>query len=234
MLLSHSKKFIYLKTVKTASTSVESFFEPYCLPEGEWWLDVFRNESVSDAGIVGYRGLKPKRWFGLRKRRWFDHMPALQVKKQLDAAIWESYFKFCVIRNPFDKVISAFHFFQWMERRGFHKMPVTEAADDIERFRNWVRVEVGENRKVLDRQCYTVDQELCVDFVIRYENLLEGLEEVCQRLGISPNLEKLPNMVGGVRPKEIPISNYYDDATKRIVESVFDFELEEFGYEFPC
>ena len=36
MLISHRKQFIYTKTAKTAGTSVESYFEKYCMPEGKW------------------------------------------------------------------------------------------------------------------------------------------------------------------------------------------------------
>lgn len=35
MLISHRKRFIFTKTAKTAGTSVESYFEQYCMPEGE-------------------------------------------------------------------------------------------------------------------------------------------------------------------------------------------------------
>ena len=36
MLVSHQKKFIFTKTKKTEGTSVESFFEPYCVLEVTW------------------------------------------------------------------------------------------------------------------------------------------------------------------------------------------------------
>lgn len=59
MLLSHSKRFIYLKTGKTAGTSVEIFFQPYCLPEEHICHHTpthTMEETISEAGIVGYRG----------------------------------------------------------------------------------------------------------------------------------------------------------------------------------
>ena len=56
MLVSHHHKFIYTKTVKTAGTSVESFFERFCMPQNEWEFSHGRDEYVSDYGIVGYRG----------------------------------------------------------------------------------------------------------------------------------------------------------------------------------
>jgi hypothetical protein len=38
MLVSHQRKFIYTKTVKTAGSSVESYFEPYCISPEEYPL----------------------------------------------------------------------------------------------------------------------------------------------------------------------------------------------------
>ena len=116
MLISHRYKFIYTKTVKTASTSVEAYFERFCLPDGEGLPPTdARDEHESETGIIGYRGkLREKRkWFQYRGKRlanprWFHHMPAALIQRQIGAEIWDSYFKFCVVRNPFEKAISAY------------------------------------------------------------------------------------------------------------------------------
>jgi len=36
MLVSHLKKFIFIKSMKTASTSVEVYFERYCVADQNW------------------------------------------------------------------------------------------------------------------------------------------------------------------------------------------------------
>ena len=51
MLVSHRYKFIYTKTRKTAGSSVESYFEPFCMPHGEWTQRHLGEEYVSDVGI---------------------------------------------------------------------------------------------------------------------------------------------------------------------------------------
>ena len=56
VLISHKYKFIYLKTNKTASSSVEHFFTKYCVPDDY----IIKNEDYveyfeSDRGIVGPR-----------------------------------------------------------------------------------------------------------------------------------------------------------------------------------
>ena len=106
MLISHKKKFIFTKTVKTAGTSIESYFEPYCMPEGEWTESHARNEYVSDTGIIGYRGENRK------GSTWYNHMPAVVIRDLLGSEKWDEYFKFTVMRNPFDKLISGFHMYE--------------------------------------------------------------------------------------------------------------------------
>ena len=73
MLVSHRKKFIYTKTVKTAGTSVESYFEKYCMLEGAWEFAHGREEFVSAEGIIGYRGNNA------REKKLYNHMPKQSV-----------------------------------------------------------------------------------------------------------------------------------------------------------
>ena len=103
MLISHRKKFLYTKTKKTASTSVESYFEKYCMPEGQWTFSHAIEEYVSKEGIIGYRGKNR------RNQIWHNHMSAAKIRDKIGASIWNSYFKFTVVRNPFDKLISGFY-----------------------------------------------------------------------------------------------------------------------------
>jgi hypothetical protein len=104
MLISHKKQFIYTKTIKTAGTSVESYFEKFCMPEGDWEFARTREEYVGKEGIIGYRGIEA------RGKKWRNHMSAIEIRNNIGKAIWDSYFKFCVIRNPFDKLVSRFFF----------------------------------------------------------------------------------------------------------------------------
>ena len=70
MLISHRKRFIYTKTVKTAGTSVEVYFEPWCLPENTWTFSHARDQTVCADGIIGYRGNNRG------DSSWWNHMPA--------------------------------------------------------------------------------------------------------------------------------------------------------------
>ena len=111
-------------------------------------------------------------------------------------------------------------------------MSVPATGSDISRFRNWVELDVGKHYLLLDRPCYVVDNKLCTDFVIRFENLKPDIDHVCRKLEIDRDLDELPRFTSGFRP-DVPLKAYYDTATRQIIERVFDFELARFGYDFP-
>ena len=75
MLVSHRKKFIYTKTTKTAGTSIESYFEKYCLPENEWIESHDREFYIGETGIIGCRGNKCK-----EDDIFISHDPAIKIK----------------------------------------------------------------------------------------------------------------------------------------------------------
>lgn len=239
MLISHRKRFIYTKTYKTAGTSVEAYFEPYCMPEGEWEEKHLRDQYESDAGVIGYRG-SPK---DTASMKWWNHMPADLIKKRLaDNDKWDHYFKFCVVRNPFDKVISAFHFqnkalpnqSRWYYyRRRFMKrynnlihngMPPSMKKD----FKDWLKA----GKMYIDRDKYFIDNELCVDFFIQYEDLSGGIKAVCKQLNIPFEPERIPTYKAGIRPKK-DYSALYDEESIELVKQLFKFEVERFDYQPP-
>lgn len=217
MLVSHRHRFIYTKTLKTAGTSVESYFEPFCMAEGEWRATHGREQAVSPSGIVGQRGqVRPE-------HLWWNHMPAALIRQQLGEPIWSSYYKFCVIRNPFEKVISMFFFEQ---RRGAVEVVVPAQAAAV--FEHWVLAA----KLPVDREMYLIDGVLCMDALVRYEHLASDLEAVCRHLDIPWDHTALPAYKAGIRPAWASASELYTDRARRKVEEVFAYELRSFGYRY--
>ncbi len=215
MLISHRKKFIYTKTAKTAGTSVESYFEKYCMPEGEWEFAHHRDQHVCNEGIIGARGPDAA------GQEWFNHMPASDIRNKISSEIWDSYFKFCVIRNPFDMLVSWFYF---QVHKGWIEM--TSTGDVVNEF----QTRMGQGIPVLGRDKYMIDGKICVDFLIRYEGLENGVQHVCQRLGVPFRPQELPGLKRGFRDQSIPLGSFYTPELERQVEEAYEFELSEFGY----
>lgn len=240
MLVSHRKKFIYTKTIKTAGTSVESYFEKYCMPEGDWVFSHTREEYSSRSGIIGYRGSEPK------GKRWLNHTPAAAIKDEVSQTVWNDYFKFCVVRNPFTKMVSAYHHFvakqptPSLKRRLAKQIrrlqtgqqnpaDLVQGETHTERFQSWVK----NGGWIDDRDKYIIDDQVCVDYFILQEDLASGVEHVCKRLQIPFESENLPNLKTQKATKSIPIAEYYDSETIDIIERLYAYEIEKFGYGFP-
>lgn len=218
MLVSHKKKFIFIKSVKTASTSVEVFFEKYCTDDENWEPQHHRCSSVSPAGIIGSRGPNG------RESKYYNHMPAKEIKDLVGDRLWEDYFKFTVVRNPYDKMVSAFYHFEMSrnpEKYRFSK------ESDIELFRNWVK----NGGKLADRHIYCIDEEEVVDFYIRYDRLNEGIKTVCEKLKLDFNPEMLPKLKGEFRNKRYKTRDFYDSETAASVQSLFEFEIQRFDFK---
>jgi len=216
VLVSHKYKFIYTKTVKTAGTSVESYFEKFCMDELRWKESQAREFYESEHGIIGYRGGNAD------NKKWFHHMPAKTIKEYLGSEIWDSYFKFSVIRNPFDKMVSYFYFIN-------KQFIQADKNTKIASFREWLKNE----KYVLDRDKYVIDKQLCIDYFIRFEDLQKGVSEVCKILNIPYEPKNLPKFKYGNRINDFPLSEYYDDFSRKHVADVYKHELETFGYSFP-
>jgi len=216
MLVSHRKRFIFTKTVKTAGTSVESYFEKYCMPDGEWQESHSRKEYVSETGIIGCRGANAK------ESTWYNHMSAADIRERVGREVWDNYYKFTVIRNPFEKLISGFSMFEHDKL-----LDRIEGETPVERFRNWVQ----NGGSIRDRNKYLIDREECVDYFIRFEDLHGGIKHVCDHLSIPFEPSRVPEFKKGIRDDTLGVREYYDNETERLVRKRYAWEFEKFGYE---
>jgi len=215
MLVSHDRRFIYLKTKKTAGSSVEAALEPYALPAPR--RHARRTPVVSHAGIVGVGNAGR----GGREDGWFSHMSARRVRERLDPEIWDGYVKICNVRNPWDKVVSFFH----MQFPAIKREP---RGTVFAAFREWVSTA---RRMGQDSGIYCIDGAPVVDEVIRYGALQEDFSRVCRRLGL-PQLA-LPRKAANTRGAEkIPYQDYYDAASRALVAKRFARDITLFGWTF--
>jgi len=219
MLVSHRLRFIYTKTAKTGGTSVESYFERYCMAEGAWNESHAREAHESKEGIIGRRGAGDG-----TPVRWWNHMPAADIRREIGEATWNAYFKFCVIRNPFEKAVSAFYFRRKQEPTK-HDATLPESAQ----FERWLEAE----GPYTDEAQYLIDGEFALDATIRHERMADDMNTICARLGIAWEPERMPTFKAGIRPKDATAAQLFTPKSRAIIERVCARELALFGYAFP-
>ncbi len=241
MIISHKYKFIFLKPKKVAGTSVEINLAKHCGPN-----DVITPISQFNPQNDENPYFQPARNY--KENQFYNHVTPKEIKEKIGDEKWNEYFKFTIVRNPYDQVLSRYF---WSKNRSnklqkprlirrilknifniraylylFKK--ITPEKDRYKSFEKFVA-----SRKLRPENInYYFDQKgspIC-DFYIRYENLEKDYERVCAIIGIS--YEKLPLTKNKTKPKKDHYSQYYNDFTKQKVRRNHEREIIFFNYEF--
>jgi hypothetical protein len=227
MIISHTHRYLFIKSTKTAGTSIEAALSAHCGGD----------DVVTPLGDYEFNRDPSGAWVhrSMNEGAYKQHDDALTIKRSLPAEIWNGYFKFSIARNPWERTLSRFF---WNHRndpalkkpvkRFWHSLgvPFDELGAAREAFARFLREEEWDTN---DR-FYVIDDALCVDYVIRYENLTGDLNEVCRRVGL-PQMA-LPNLKSGMRARDHHYSEYYDAATRDLVAERHRNDLRLFGYRF--
>ncbi len=228
MIISHKYKFIFVKTAKTAGTSIEVFLSQCC---GDTDVVTPLGDPVPPHVPRNYRGLvNPLNEIILgrgrhvssvfrrfvQRKKFYNHMPAKVIRSLVPHETWNDYFKFCVERNPWDKTLSHYHMLN--HRRG--------GALTLD---NYLR----KGRFCTNLQNYTDNSgRVIVDRILRYESLMEELGDVFGKLGIPFTGTLGVKAKSQYRNDRRPYQQVYTERQRQIVANIFRKEIEMHGYTF--
>jgi hypothetical protein len=229
MILSHKYKFIFIKTAKTAGTSIEVFLSKHCGPS-----DVLTpiEPPIEGHEPRNYEGFinpfpeileRPGKLFSalrhsiISREKFYRHMPAFEIRNRVPRDVWNSYLKFCVERNPWDKVLS--HYYMRAAREG--------GSLSLDEYLARGRFPVNYFRYT-DRS----EAKIIVDRILRYENLNAELSEVFAKLNIPFEGTLGVAAKSEYRTDRRPYQQIFNDEQRRIVEKAFGREIELHGHRF--
>lgn len=202
MRISHKHKFIFLSKPRCASTSIRTILDKYS--------DIFSTETLP----------------------FYHHVTACQLKRHFEQVgwDWDSYFKFITIRNPWDMLVSLYHFgkpdlnnlFYWEDQKNGEKYD----PHHLMSFDEWV-----EKRNVtwhtLESFTFDAGGNSLVDYILKFEDLDNGVKHICEKLGL-PRLN-----VPRTNPTEHKhYRTYYNEKTKNKISETFHLDIRVGNYEF--
>ena len=205
MIISFRHRFIFAAVPKTATHAVRVALRPH-LGTRDWeQCGLFENKKFPVVALaqIGH-----------------GHITCQQVRPFLLPALWESFFKFCTVRHPYDRFVSYCYFMNRDNQR-MQKDPLGTMKQMIENKRD--------AQQVLFRpQCeFVFDQEgrLMVDYVSRFEALQTHFDYICQRVRL-PRIQLQHINVSGsalCRP-------CCDRELKEMVQAVYRRDFDSFDY----
>ena len=167
------------------------------------------------------------------KPKYHKHAKAANVREVLGPA-WNECFKFAFIRNPWDLMVSSYHW--WLTYAEIFPALHKDVARvrEMGTFSVFIRSEFG--RSTLNEhhggdltEWISDGDGIIVDFVGRYENLNEDWSKICRTL-------QVPALPLG-RENQVARQDYrvfYDNESRELVANRFARTIELFGYRFEC
>jgi hypothetical protein len=206
-MISHKHKFILITPQKTAATSicyallkfadVKKIYDHGNGPDG--W-----SAQGSDFYTFDYVDEFSKR---------SKHTSISQMNKRVNV---KEYKLIGSIRNPYDRVVS-----QWkMCQRN-------KGRSDQEDFSSWLLSPRPKMGGYMMKDFFSCGGKVIVDNFIRFENLQEDFNAVCDKIGIPR--QKLPTKN---QTKHKHYAEYYDDESRKYVWKKFRRDINYFGYKF--
>ena len=202
MIISHKYRFIFIKTAKTAGTSIETYLSSHCGPE-----DVLTPFGIEENGHL------PRNQEG-----FYSHIPGQQIQQMVSANVWDNYVKFCVERNPWDKALSHYFF---LVNRHHAKFSFDQYLSDGKACLNYPKYTAPHDRNTI-----------IVDKVLKYENLSNELAAIFEDLGIPFDGELGVRAKGQYRTDRRAYKEVINLPQKEKIAQLYSHEIDLFGYTF--
>lgn len=205
MIISFHHQFIFVAIPKTASHSFRVALRPY-LHKNDWeQCSLFEEKAFPIESLA---------------RQKHGHFSYEQVQPFLPSGVWDNFFNFCTVRNPYDRFVSHF-FFRYRNSIKFRQDPLK------------VMKEVMQNPPAPfkpQHEYVSCDSGgLMVDYVARLENLQEDFDYICNKLVLPKICLKHINPA-----KHPPFGAALDEELVEFVKEYYakDFELFEYSTNY--
>jgi hypothetical protein len=202
MIISHCHKFIFIKTKKTAGTSIEYFLSKHC---GE--------DDIVTPIYPHIEGHLPRNHDG-----FYNHISAEEVLRKVGESIWRAYFTFTVERNPWDKTLSYFHMIN-------ARANVVRTLDEYLHGSDFC----SDYDLYMRQGC---KDEIMVDKIIDFENLSSELGEIFEGLDIPYAGDLGIQAKSEYREDRRCYREVYSEAQAELVATAFSREIDLLGYSF--
>lgn len=199
MLISHTNKFIFVHNYKVAGSSIKRALRPYSAKIGFWQ-------------------------FSLREPffRFNAHVQSKDIKERIPRFIYENYFKFGFVRDPWDWQVSLYTFMLKNQKHHQHRLI---KSMNFERYIDW---RVHQELRLQKDFFYNQQGECLVDFVGKYESLQKDFNQVCATVGIKTCLPHIN--------QSKPAGSYLEYHTREtidMIEQAFQQDILLFNYQKP-
>ena len=207
MVISRKHNFLFVHIQKTAGSSLSRALRPHA------------DDNPAD------RLSKIRSYLKLTSKNGPTYFPIHSdweyARKRIGSEQYENMFKFSFVRNPWDRLVSNYHYILNRPSHGRHNK-----IKRLKNFAEYIDFEIKRNKFSQSKLITDQNGELKVDFVGKLENLSEDFQYVCDKIGIK---YELPHINKSSHKK---YQDLYNEETKEIVAKHWADEIKLFSYSF--
>lgn len=141
----------------------------------------------------------------------------------------DNIYKFTIVRNPWDRAVSAFHYIKQVWQT---KETREELIGKRETFKHFVKCKFSQLGVKANPHfnyqypCAFFREEQFVDYIGRFENIDEDWKIISEKIEADP---VLPH---NNKSEHLPYQHYYDADSKEIIGNIYKDDIRLFGYTY--
>lgn len=214
-MISHEHKCIFIHISKCAGSSIETAFG----------ININDNTEKNNKNLFGWSE---------EHKLFLQHATPQQLLNLnlINKSIWNSYYKFIIVRNPWDRAFSDYtwvcreqkirdSFFNFIHKQGKFTKILNQRNGSFFR---------GDHLNNQISYFFLDGEEITFDQVIRFENLEKELPSLAKVVGLNPST--FNQKINVVRKKIDHYSKFYNGKRKKLIEKKYSSDSDFLDYHF--
>ena len=215
MLISYTRNFLFVHLLRTGGTSITRALK----------VESSSPEQYLENRILRALGIRVNHFTTYQRKLYRTHTSARSLRRNVPPEIWDRLFRFTVVRNPFDRIVSLY---THLTGRREGRLIGRRYGSDLENMTFGEFVSVIRRFPLLHQKQQITDEtgKLLVDHVAHFESLKEDFLQILRTVNVEATLDHL----NGSRHR-----NYREYYTPSLIQNVSEYfaeDLEFFGYDF--
>lgn len=212
MIISHEYKFIFVHVPKTAGSCIyKSLCHALNLTDQSFRPIVDQSQALLCKNDLEFAN----------NTTFEQHTEIKNLRLSLDKNIFEDYYKFAFVRNPWDRLVS--HYFHSIK----FKLPEVDMDTTFSEY-----AKTYKRLQSFFTEDFDGNPSKSFNFIGKLENLQEDFNTICSQIGIPQKTLPPKHSEHSNSTEHDDYINYYDEELIQLVYKNLQKDIDSFGYTF--
>jgi hypothetical protein len=161
-----------------------------------------------------------------------QHLLASQIREEVGDDIFKNFYKFTIVRNPWDKIVSQFMYMQ--KRRDLREFSGMKEDDSLKVYLSLILKKKHVQWEHQYKFFLDDNGEPLVDYIGRFEKFDNDVKQILKKRNLNKTMfglrnRKIPHYY---KSKREHYRYYFDEESSEMVQEMYKKDIELLGYKF--